>query len=344
MDENMSSAEYLKYKYLTFKQGIYDLVMFSAPAAEIWEIFSINRRVEDKDEGYQRTLSESRVRAIAKYIKESNPIPLSILVSIEKDKYKMENGFLFLKKERDVAWVIDGQHRLAGAHESDTNLKLPIIAFLDLDTEGQIRQFVTVNKEAKGVPSSLYLDLLKHLPIGTPAQRAKDRATDIARELKQDEESPFYSKIAFLTAPKQGEISLTTFVKKVSPFVLEDKGLFAAYSMVEQVKVISNFYSGLKNIFPKAFKASNPVFFQTTGFGASMRILPTVFSLTLTREKGFRISDVTRILNEVPHYDFDGWRKFGTGNMAEIQACEDFREELENVLKTPDGIVTKISL
>jgi hypothetical protein len=43
------------------------------------------------------------------------------------------------------------------------------------------------------------------------------------------------------------------------------------------------------------------------------------------------------------HYDFDSWRKFGTGNIAEIQACDDFREELENALKTSD-VETSIRL
>ena len=33
-----------------------------------------------------------------------------------------------------------------------------------MDIDDQVFQFVTINRTAKGVPTSLYYDLLKHLP------------------------------------------------------------------------------------------------------------------------------------------------------------------------------------
>jgi hypothetical protein len=114
--------------------------------------------------------------------------------------------------------------------------------------------------------------------------------------------------------------------------------------MIEQVKIIANFYSALANVFPKAFKNDNPIFFQTTGFGALMRLLPTVFSLTLKNEKGFTIPNVTNTLNKIEYYNFDSWRNFGTGNMAEIQACDDFKGEIDNILHASDESKTSIKL
>ncbi len=342
--KNQTDEGFLGYDCISFKQAKYHLIMFSAPAAQIWEIFSINRRVEDKDEGYQRALSPSRVRAIAKYIGSDNPVPLSILVSLDPGKHKIKDGRVYLKKEKDVGWVIDGQHRLAGAHESKKPISIPVIAFLGLDIEGQIRQFVTINREAKGVPSSLYFDLLKHLPTGTPSDRAKDRAADIASELKKDESSPFHGKIVSISSPKKGEISLSTFVNKVTPLVNEEKGLLAQFTITEQVKIILNYYSALANAFPKAFNVENPVFFQTTGFGAVMRVFPTAFSLALKHQQGFSIADVSKILNEVKQFDFDAWRKYGTGNAAEIQAAEDLRSELVDSWADGEGGDQKIRL
>jgi hypothetical protein len=46
--------------------------LFSEDAKKMWSVLSINRRVEDKEEGYQRTLSQSRVQSIAKYIDSNN--------------------------------------------------------------------------------------------------------------------------------------------------------------------------------------------------------------------------------------------------------------------------------
>ena len=200
----------LSFPALTFRQGKHTLVLFYADAKTIWSHFSINRRVENKDEGYQRALSEGRVRKIAKYIDSDNPLPLSILVSIEKDKYKLTSDQIEIANESDVGWIIDGQHRVAGAHQSKNSVSIPVVAFLELDVEDQIRQFVTVNREAKGVPASLYFDLLQHLPIRGPDQ-AKQRSVDIAHGLRNDEESPFFARIVAITSPKKGELSLSTF-------------------------------------------------------------------------------------------------------------------------------------
>ncbi|MBI5409366.1 MAG: DGQHR domain-containing protein [Nitrospirae bacterium] len=327
-------ANKIKTKVLSFSQGHHKLVFFCLDASHIWNNFAINRRVEDKDEGYQRTLSPSRVKKIAKYVSGGNTLPLSILVSLEKGKYRLENDFILLNNEPDIGWIIDGQHRVAGAHESKAKVILPVIAFLELNPEEQIRQFVTINKEAKGVPTSLYYDLLKHLPIGTPSERAKERAVDIADTLKQDEESSFFGRIVSITSPQKGELSLATFTKKIAPLVFENRGFLASYSMNEQVKIIDNYYKALKNTFPKYYKDDDSVFFKTTGFGALIRVLTTVFSYCLKIKKGFTVAEIGDILNEVNHFNFDNWKKIGTGNAAEIQAADDLRTELEESLST----------
>lgn len=334
----------LRYDTLKFKQGKYELIFFFANASDIWNHFSINRRVEDKDEGYQRTLSHSRVKKIARYVENGNTLPLSILVSLEKGKYNLnQDGTLELNDEPDVGWIIDGQHRVAGSHESSEGISLPIVAFLDLDLKEQIKQFVTVNKEAKGVPTSLYYDLLKHLPIGTPSERAKQRSVDIADYLKTNEESPFFGRIVSIKPPKKGELSLTAFTKQLSSLVLENKGFLSTYSLQEQIKIVDNYFKALKNTFPKYYKDPDTIFFKTTGFGALIRVLPTVLSYAIKFKKGFTVANATEILNSIEHFNFEDWKKIGTGNAAEIQAADDLRSELEDSLAIQDD-KTKIRL
>ena len=344
MTKNKKSSRKASYPCILLNQGSYQLVFFAAPAPALWKILTVNRRIEDKDKGYQRTLSPSRVRQIAKYIQEQNPIPLSILVSLDKGKYKIKNGVISFSERKDVGWVIDGQHRLAGAHESKVDMSMPVIAFLELPTEEQIKQFVVINREAKGVPTSLYYDLLKHLPNKSHGDRAKERAADIANQLKKSEESPFFGKIVTMTSPRNGEISLNIFVKKVSPLVFENKGILSAYSAIEQEKIIANYYLALANGFPKESRDENSIFFQTLGFGALFRILPTVFSLSLKHYKGFTITDVTKLFSEVRHFDFSDWKKYGTGNAAEIQAADDLRSELEKALGTAEQQTSTLRL
>lgn len=338
------AKRFYKYKLNKVEQGKYTLVQFFASAKELWTLVSINRKVEDKDEGYQRTLSTSRVRSIAKYIDAGNPIPVSILLTLDKGNYEIDGSNIKLKNKKDIGWVIDGQHRLAGANQARKDIKLPVIAFLELSMEQQIQQFIKINKEAKGVPTSLYFDLLKHLPDKTPGEYAKERAADIAYQLKKDETSPFYSKIVTVTSPKKGELSLNFFVKKIYPIIQENKGLLGDYSIKEQEKIFKNYYSGLKNVFPKEFKNENSIFYQTIGFGSLIRVFPTFFSICIKNQKGFDVNDVTKTFKKVSYFDFEVWRKIGTGNAAEIQAAEDFKIELQDSFSDDNNQVGLIRL
>ena len=334
-----------KVKFIPMKQGKHELFLFTMAADELWERVKINRKEEDKDTGYQRTLSRSRVNAIAKYVREGNPIPLSVLLSLDsKVKVDRDAQTLTFPASSDVGWVIDGQHRLAGMHQADTKMNIGVVAFLGLETEEQIQQFVVINREGKGVPSSLYYDLLKALPQKkTDAELSKERAADIATILKRDESSTFFNRIVVVTAPKQGQLSLTNFVRKVAPLVQPNKGKFEIYTELEQRSIIDNYYHGIRQVFPKEFNAPNSVFFRTIGFGAMMNALSTVFDFSLKYQKGFQIKDVAEVLKKVDYFDFGAWNKLGTGNAAEILAGDDFKEEVRgNFVDATD--VTSIRL
>lgn len=332
-----ATEQFVEFPCMVFEQGECQLVFFVAKSSLLWSLLEINRKVEDKDEGYQRALSPSRVRAIARYIEAGNTMPLSILVTFDRAEISENRTILKVPKRKNAGWVIDGQHRLAGSHESGGKIQLPVIAFVGLDVSEQIQQFVTINKEAKGVPASLYYDLLKHIPNKKPGEMAKERAADIGTDLKRDEESPFYGKIVITTSPKRGELSLTNFVRKVTPLIYEGKGIFASFTEIEQKSIIKNYYLGLKNVFPKQFSKPDSIFFQTLGFGALMNTLPSFFSLCLNHFGGFAVEDTTKAFREISHFDFDEWYKKGTGNAAEIEAGNDLAEELTRAFEThPD--------
>lgn len=330
----MALQKWIKFQCVPVKQGKHTLYMISASAKKLWSVVQINARDEDKDEGYQRVLSPSRLRAIATYISKGNPIPTSILVSFVKKGAKLsEDGkYLLVKDAPDSGWVIDGQHRVAGAHQVESEIQLPVVAFLGLDIDEQIEQFVTINREAKGVPTSLYYDLLSHLPKKSPADAAKERAADLATEIKRDEESPFYGRIVVTTSPKKGEMSLNNFVRKIHPLLLDGRALHH-YSAPEQAGILMNYYNGLRVAFPSLFVKSS-IFFQTIGFGALINALPTALHLCLTQYKGFKVVDVAKMFKEVKHFDFASWEKLGTGSSAEIQAGDDLKQELLSAFNT----------
>ncbi len=310
--------------------------MFAVNAKTLWKLVQINQRDADKDVGYQRVLSPARHRAITRFISEGNPVPTSILVSLSAlTKVSADGKQLTIPDIPDAGWVIDGQHRLAGANAATNDIELAVIAFVGLDEDAQIEQFVTINREAKGVPTSLYLDLLKRLPQKTSAEQVRERAADLAVQIKADENSPFYGRIVITTSPAKGEISLTNFVRKVTPLIGEGKALHV-YTATEQAQIINNYFSGLKVAFPDKFGKSS-IFFQTLGFGALMNALPTALNLCVKNYKAFKVADVAKLFKEISHFNFDSWSSMGTGTAAENEAGEDLKTELRNAFDAPGG-------
>ena len=153
-------ARPLKFAALEINQAATKLYVFKAKASVLFSSLSINRRIEDKDVGYQRTLSPSRVQAITRYITQKRPIPGAVIVSLDEATFDSKKGEITIPSGTDVGWVIDGQHRLAGAEEAarlGVDAELPVVAFIALSKEKQIEQFVTINREAKNVPTRCIL-------------------------------------------------------------------------------------------------------------------------------------------------------------------------------------------
>jgi len=268
-----------------------------------------------------------------------------VLISFDKKAASVsaDGNRLTVKNIPNAGWVIDGQHRLAGAHAAKKDIELPTVAFVDMDDDAQIEQFVTINREAKGVPTSLYYDFLKKLPLKSAADQAKERAADLSTELKKDEESPFFGRIVVTTTPKKGEISLNNFVRKVAPMVSTGKAL-AEFNTMEQAAILRNYYGGLRTVFPSKFGQSS-VFFQTLGFGALINALPTALNLSIKNYKGFTIGDVAKLFGQIKHFPFDDWAKLGTGSAAEIQAGEDLKQELKSAFADDaGGVASSINL
>jgi len=81
-----SRAKSIEFKCITFHQGQTQLILFVANAKALWEIVDVDRRAENKDEGYQRALSGARVAKVANFIDGGNVIPNSVLISFDEGK------------------------------------------------------------------------------------------------------------------------------------------------------------------------------------------------------------------------------------------------------------------
>src|SRR6266404_6423215 len=120
----------LSFNCVAATQGDVRLAIFACDAKKLFSIVDINRRDPDKKQGYQRTLSLARVNSVVKYLKSRKPLPLSILVSFDDATLSDDGTRLTLPHRKNAGWVIDGQHRLSGAFESNQTIDLPVVAFL----------------------------------------------------------------------------------------------------------------------------------------------------------------------------------------------------------------------
>jgi DGQHR domain-containing protein len=323
-------AKSRNFKALAIKQGEQTLYSFSLKASELWSFVSISRREEDKDEGYQRVLSTSRTRAVADYILAGNIIPGSITIALDAGTFNNSKGLLHIEAGRDVAWVIDGQHRLAGAHqasEEGVDIELNVIALVDFDEQEQIEQFVTINREGKNVPTSLYLDLLKRLPhVKKPGEVAAERAADIANELRHKKDSIFYGRISVTTSPRLGQqVSMVNFVRKITPYVNPERGLLNVFTLPQQVEIVENYFAGIKKVYPDEWKKSDCIFFKTIGFGALWNVFEDIFKECTMQGEGFRVQDIDEVLQPLQSFDFAQWSSLGTGSKGEIEAAKEFQ-------------------
>jgi DGQHR domain-containing protein len=338
--EPVRTPKTLTFDCISVTQAKYTLAVFAISAKELWKIVAINKREPDKDKGYQRVLSEGRVGAISRYVQNGNCLPTSVLVTFDEGKLNNEKNKITIPNLAQAGWVIDGQHRLAGIHASEIDMEVSVVAFLGLAEKEQITQFVKINREAKNVPASLYIDLLKHLPDKTDAELAKERCADIAAQLHKDEDSPFYGKIARLGTPKLGQISLVNFARRVTTLIARPKGKLALYSLTFQIGLLKNYYKALAHVFPDVYnpKEGVSVLFQTLGFGATILALPTIFDICLKEHQGFRVEDLVNTFKRIDDFDFEKWAEMGTGSEAEKLAGDDLVEKL--LERTGDGNVT----
>lgn len=314
------------------------LYLFSMKASDIWKVVQVNQREENKDTGYQRAFSEVRGKKIKEYIiQEKGIIAPAIIIAFEKASYDSKNKKFVIDNVENAGWIIDGQHRLRGAElaskdEQSVDLELAVIAFLKIDQDKQVEQFITINREAKNVPTSLFLDLLSVLPKRKTAKELlEEKTTNIAKKLKEDPESVFYGRIIFVGSPKANrEISLTNFVRKVSP-LLRDGGTFDIYTHQEVIGILNNYFKALKLVFPSEFASAKNLFFSTLGFGAFINCLPIVFQIARCRfGNDFTLYSIQKILSFIEDFDLSTLKQKGTGSKAEIEAGNELSEKLKS--------------
>ena len=303
-----------------FEQSGTKLYSFVMTGADVFRVSTISRREDDKELGYQRMLNRNRAMEIASYVDHRHGLLPNNLILAFKESVRYSQGKLHIPVEPDAALVIDGQHRLWGLHLAKADFQVAVVGFIGLDLVRQKELFITINKFQKGVPTSLFLDLLPEIKDLVGVDVAQERAIDLVKGLNVDEDSPWYQQIN-LTGEGRGAISLANFVRKLKPLLGQPSITRLLYG--EQYQLLFNYFTAVKTVFLEQWNDGRSLIKKTVGFGALMGTLPEMFVIT-TREKGeFTVSAIRDVLSLVDSFRFDKETLgAGSGTAAEREGTE----------------------
>jgi len=300
----------IKVKSLKTKFGTLTLYTQSMKVKDVVHIFYVAVRGKDEEEGaVQRVLNRQRINSIKKYVLEGNNFYSTFILNWTNTTVKPEfnDDEISIPIIQSAAQAIDGQHRLVGLQEAmkedDTigDREVLITMSLNLKTSDAARIFININSEQKPVPKSLIYDLFGEIESDT--NHSINRASDIADELNENIESPYYGAIKYPGKPRGvGVVDLATIVSSLKKH-LENDGVFASHKLTNlqnQKAVILNYFTALKFYYDKEDlwnnKNKNPFFTNAGFFGAIEHLIKSLL-IKCAEKKSFKVEDFKALLD-----------------------------------------------
>ena len=320
------------------------------------------RREFEEYIGIERPLSPKRVAQLQKYVNTIDAtFPTSIIIHLKSDdvEYDEASKTMKIKNNRDVAKIIDGQHRIEGLKEfSGDVFKLNVTIFVDLELEDQGMVFSVINLEQTKVNKSIVYSLYEYASTRSPQKTCHN----IAKLLNNREKSPFKDKIKILgraTGRAREALTQGTFVGGLLPLISREpmidrdklkrkveiegatgseerklvfRNMFLKERDAEIAKVLWNYFAAVENRWFNAWYKVIPgnILNRTTGFGALMKFFPLAYLHSgkpgdVVPAEAFR--DIFRKV-ELKDADFNP-EKYKPGGTGINALFEDFRSQTE---------------
>jgi DGQHR domain-containing protein len=312
----MTEDRFVYFKCLEVRQPIGTLYVGAMNFNQVTLIsYADVRRIEDRDIeryiGIQRPLEEKRVRELRSYVRtidSSFPTSVILAVKAEDAEYDPENGIMRIRKDIEVAKIIDGQHRIAGllSYEGPP-FQLNVTIFVDMDIEDQALLFATINLKQTKVNKSLAYDLFEFAALRSPQKTCHN----IAKLLNNRDGSPLKHRIKILgraTGRHLENLTQATVVERLIKYIstnpMKDRDLIKRHIPLTRATqyeereaklifrnmfiderdedialVVWNLLTAVAKRWPTAWNTEQSGFVlnRTSGFAALMRILPDVY-------------------------------------------------------------------
>jgi DNA sulfur modification protein DndB len=292
------------------------------PIEVLMKVCQVSRADEDPERGYQRLLGTRRPREIADYLDSGKVIPGSLILSAQKSaslEFSAKTQMLsFLNNPRSFL-VIDGQHRLYGAHESKMQPTFPVSILTDLSLSEEVQYFNDINGEQKGVPRTLQLEIEKFFVSDESKEKVR---INLFHALNTNPDSPLCNRMS-ATKSVQGKLTHVPFKSAVEP-LLDQKPL-QDMEMKKKVQVLTNFLKAVENVLVSSLnsadKLSNAAFFQAI-FGAFKMIA----LLTHERHGNYDVNSFRDVMKPLENIK---WERYSGTNR---QTITDFTKHIVDLI------------
>ncbi|MEO6146645.1 MAG: DGQHR domain-containing protein [Sulfuriferula sp.] len=322
---------------IQIRQPLGDFLIASIPSKQLCEIayFDVRRMLKERDIetylGIQRPLNQKRVDELQSYVRTVDAcFPTAVILAVDSRSADFDSSTnkLTLRNDpnpegdldpiyyRNIAKVLDGQHRIAGLMEyPKDDFEVNVSIFVDIDIEDQAYIFSTVNLAQTKVNRSLAYDLSELTKTPSPQKTCHN----IAVALDQLVSSPLHHRIKRLGTATPGRkvelLTQATFVEALMPFIsstpILDRDIlkrgnrlatptpaeidkhpmrpfFVSGEDLKIADVLFRYFSAVRDRWPVAWNTDEKglILNRTNGFRALMRVLKPICN-TLAPHKNF---------------------------------------------------------
>ncbi|WP_196889932.1 DGQHR domain-containing protein [Aureivirga sp. CE67] len=259
---------------------------------------------------YQRIIQRSRLKSVHEFIdKKKGYFPNSIIISInsEKDlKFDRANtqvknsisdvGILHLPKKYRSAFIIDGQHRLYGYANSEYKSKnsIPVVAFVNLEREEQVKLFMQINENQKAVSKNLRTTLNADLLWTSENYLEQHKAlrSRISITLGENRNSALFDKISIgedrRTITQEAfdkSLNQSNFLGKVTKNKVESLGTIYDGNLDNTFDHLSSFlrltFNYIKDSIPEVWNSDNCIILINKGIYAFIKLQDDIINMLI---------------------------------------------------------------
>lgn len=300
------------------------------PGKQLLRSCFVSRRNEDPRQGFNRSLSASRARDIARYLDRGQTIPTNVILSAQPGvRLSYSDGKLSWHAVEEGFLVLDGQHRLFSMNYTQRDYSFVVALFDGLSRIDEVQLFIDINTNQKGVPPALLLDIKQLAGAETDIESQMRRLFD---DVSTDMASPLRGQLS-ASAAKPGFLSRVSFNTAVKRR-LEAGPLTDMATPEDQSKLVINYLIACDRILTVS-RAVNTKLTKATILAAFFDIFDDVVSTSLRLNKSLKPDELYTILEPTAQLDYDSY--IGTNRPSKARLVADLRSAfLPTAAVTPD--------